>query len=69
MAILDDKHYVHVQTDADVEWVVNHNLDKYPAVSIVNESGKEIFGQVNYVDSMVLRVKFSETMRGRVYCN
>lgn len=69
MAILDDKHYTHVQTEADTEWVINHNLDKYPAVSAVNESGREILGQVNYIDSMVAKITFCEAMKGRAYCN
>ena len=69
MAYLGDKHYIHVQSSASIEWVVTHNLDKIPALSIVNESGIEIFGQINHIDKMASKIKFSEAMRGRAYCN
>jgi len=69
MAYLGDKHYIHVQSDGAIEWVVTHNLDKIPAISIVNESGIEIFGQITHIDKMVSKIKFSEMMRGRAYCN
>jgi len=69
MAYLGDKHYIHIQSDATTEWVITHNLDKIPAISVVNEAGIEIFGQINHIDKMVSKVKFSEVMRGRAYCN
>ena len=69
MAYLGDKHYAHIQSEATTEWVVTHNLDKIPAISIVNENGVEVFGQVIHIDKMVFKIKFSEFMRGRAYCN
>lgn len=69
MGYLGDKNYTHIQSAATTEWVVTHNLDKVPAISIVNESGVEIFGQITHIDKMVSKIKFSEAMRGRAYCN
>ena len=69
MGYSGDKHYIHIQSDATMDWTVTHNLDKIPAISIVNEDGIEIFGQITHVDKMVSKIKFSKTMRGRAYCN
>ncbi len=69
MEYTGDKHYIHIQSDATANWVITHNLDKVPAISIVNEGGIEIFGQITHIDKMVSKIKFSTAMRGRAYCN
>ncbi len=64
-----DKNYVHVQAEASKLWTVTHRLNKYPAISVVDGSGKELFPLVQHLDDSVARIEFSTAMTGRAYCN
>ena len=39
-----DKHYLHTQGTAQAVWVVNHNMGKYPSVTVL-DSGSEKWRQ------------------------
>ncbi len=43
-----DLHFTYVQPVTAEVWVVEHNLGKYPAVSIVDSADQQITGQVDY---------------------
>ena len=64
-----DKHYTHNQTVASSEWTVQHNLNKYPSVEVINSSGRRITGEVQYIDEDNLVVRFEYSFTGKVYCN
>lgn len=64
-----DKHYVHNQTIPAYEWPVNHDLNKFPAVQIVDSSGRVVIGEIQYVDADNLVVRFEFLFSGTVYCN
>lgn len=50
-------------------YTVNHNLGKYPAVTVIDSAGDEVIGDVEYLDLNTLRVVFSAPLSGRVTCN
>lgn len=50
-------------------YTVNHNLGKYPAVTVIDSAGDEVIGGVEYLDQDTLRVVFSAPLSGRVTCN
>ena len=64
----DDKHF---SADFIVSnyVAVNHGLNKYPAVSIMDSAGEEVVGEVDYLDTNHLIVKFTFPFSGRVICN
>jgi hypothetical protein len=64
-----DKFYVHDQTSAEDTWNVQHNLNKFPAVSITDSAGDQVEGEVQYVGANLLLVKFSAPFAGRAYIN
>jgi hypothetical protein len=64
-----DKHYVYNQAVASQTWNVNHNLNKYPSVTVVDSAGTMVIGEVNYVDKDNLIIKFSAGFSGTVYLN
>ena len=37
-----DKNFVFTQSVAAAKWEIQHNLDKYPSVSIVDSAGTEV---------------------------
>lgn len=68
-ALSSDKNYVHTQTAASAIWTVNHNLGKYCSVTVVDSGGNIIVGNVEYVNTNKLFIRFSSAVSGRAYCN
>lgn len=63
-----DKHFVYNFTNR-AEIVVEHSLDKRPAVSIEDSSGDEVEAEVEYLNVNSLLVRFSAPFTGRIICN
>lgn len=63
-----DKNYVENFTVTDTV-VVNHNLNKYCAVSIIDSAGDEVVGQVEYPSTNQVIVRFVAPFSGTVTCN
>lgn len=51
------------------EWIITHNLKRYPSVSIVDSSGALVFGDVTYISENELHVKFQAPFSGICYLN
>lgn len=63
-----DRYYTQSFTVSD-NVLVQHNLGKQPAVSIVDSAGDEVIGSVEYIDNAQVRVRFAAPFSGRVICN
>jgi hypothetical protein len=50
-------------------WTINHNLNRYPAVSCVDDQGNEVFGDVTYMDANTLSISFVDALTGVAYLN
>jgi hypothetical protein len=48
---------------------VNHNLGKYPAVTVMDSAGDEVEGDIDYVSINTIRLNFSAPFSGVVSCN
>ena len=68
-ALSSDKNYIHNQTAANSAWTVQHNLGKYCSVTVVDSAGNVIVGNVEYLDTNNLIIKFSAPVTGKAYCN
>ncbi len=64
-----DKTYVHNQRQASREWTVTHNLNKMPSVTVVDSAGTQVIGDVLYLDSNRVMLRFSGAFAGKAYCN
>lgn len=64
-----DLSYIHTQGIASDTWSVNHNLGKYPSVSIVDSSGNSVIGEIQYTSVNALTIKFIGAFTGYAYCN
>lgn len=51
------------------EVTVNHNLNKYPSVTVFDSTGDEVEGEVNYISLDQLLVRFAAPFSGKVICN
>lgn len=61
--------YVHEQGTASATWTINHNLHKFPSVSIVDSSGNEIVAEVSYIDQDTCVVTMKGASKGKAYLN
>lgn len=62
-------NYVHTQSVASATWTVNHNLNKFPSVTIVDTANDEVEGEVNHVSNTQLIIKFSAAISGKAFIN
>lgn len=64
-----ERAYVHTQVVPAIQWNITHNLNKFPSVSIVDSSYEEVIGEVEYIDSNNLTVRFTASFSGEAYIN
>ena len=60
----NDKNYLHKQNIPSDEWVINHNLGKYPAVSIIDSAKNEVIGEIIYHNENSITVSFMSEFSG-----
>lgn len=49
------------------DWIIEHNLNRMPLVTIVDDSNTVIVGEVKYIDENNLVIHFSEEVSGKAY--
>jgi len=64
-----DLNYVHNQAIAASTWTINHNLNKYPSVTIIDSAGDYVFGLPSYTNTNTLILTFSAAFTGIAYLN
>lgn len=65
----EDKTFVFTQSAPANPWYINHNLNKFPSVSMVLSTGQVGIADVNYVDANNLTITFSGDESGKAYLN
>lgn len=61
--------YIHEQGEASSEWTINHNLNKFPSVTVVDSAGSEIIVGVRYVDANTCVIDLTSPFKGKAYLN
>ena len=73
LASASDKTFVFEQGVPAVTWTIQHNLGKFPSVSVVDTlntaNGQVYYGDVKYTDSNNLTVTFASAFSGKAYLN
>jgi len=64
-----DKNFVYTQNVASSTWVINHNLNKYGSVSIVDSGGTIVNGNVEYNSLDQVTVTFNSAFTGQAFVN
>ena len=64
-----DKTFVFEQGVPSATWVITHNLNKFPSVSVVDTANTSGFGAVEYNSANQLTVTFSGAFAGKAYLN
>jgi len=61
--------YTFVQAGASAVWTVQHNLDKFPSVTMVLSTGQKGYGDIVYIDENNLTITFASAESGKAYMN
>lgn len=61
--------YVFTQSTPAAVWTINHDLGKYPSVSIVDSANDEVIGEVNYTSTSQVVITFSAAFSGKAFLN
>ena len=64
-----DKHYMHVQNLASDYWQIQHNLNKYPSVTVIDSAGSLIICEIEYIDGNNIALRMSAPFSGVAYLN
>jgi hypothetical protein len=61
--------YKHYQNVAEAEWHIEHEMGKNPSVSVVDSANNIVVGEVHYIDTNVLIVRFKYPFKGTAFLN
>lgn len=64
-----DVTFVFTQGVPSALWTIAHNLQRYPAVTVVDSAGTEVKGNVQYISANQLTIAFSVPFGGVCYLN
>ena len=54
---------------ASDEWIISHNLSKYPSVTVVDSAGSVVIGDVFFVSNSQIILEFDAPFAGKAYLN
>lgn len=63
------ENYIHDQQVASTTWTVNHNMNKYPSVNVVDTANDEVTGDVKYNSLNQITISFTAAFSGKAYLN
>jgi len=64
-----DKFFTFVQSGASATWTIEHNLEKFPSVTVIDSANNVVYGNTTYTDENNLIINFSAPFSGKAYLN
>lgn len=61
--------HVHDQISSSSSWLVDHGLDKFPSVTVVDSAGTVVIGEVRYLNKNAVLLSFNSEFSGTAYLN
>ena len=61
--------FIFEQGRASNEWVVIHNLNKYPSVVVVDSAGTEVESDVEYNTRNKITIRLNASFSGKAFLN
>lgn len=66
---ITSKTFIFEQGIASDTWIINHNLGKYPSVTLVDTAGTQFQGRVEYIDENNCIVYMNGATKGKAFIN
>ena len=64
-----DASYVHDQGTPAAQWVIDHNLAKKCAVTVVDSSNQVVIGKITYNTNNRVTLDFQSSFSGKAFFN
>tara|TARA_R110002012_G_scaffold123130_2_gene273416 strand:- start:382 stop:627 length:246 start_codon:yes stop_codon:yes gene_type:complete len=64
-----DANFVHDQGSPAAQWVINHNLAKKCAVTVINSANQVVIGKVTYNSDNQVTLDFVSSFSGKAFFN
>lgn len=64
-----DKHFTYIQNLASDYWLIQHNLSKYPSVTVIDSAGTVVICEIEYIDGNNIALRMSAPFSGVAYLN
>lgn len=64
-----DSNYIHDQYTPEDVWEINHNLNKFPTIQIVDSSNKIVEGYIEHENENKSIAMFNGKFSGKAICN
>jgi hypothetical protein len=64
-----DAQFVYEQTSPSAQWVVLHNLAKFPSVTVVDSANNVVYGEVLYDSDLQVTLTFAGPFSGKAFFN
>jgi hypothetical protein len=61
------RRFVFSQLTPSDEWVITHDLDGFPSVTVVDSAGSVVVGNIQYNDTETVTLTFSGGFSGKAY--
>jgi hypothetical protein len=62
-------YYEYIQTLPSAIWEIEHNLNKFPTVTVTDSAGSVVEGDIYFVNYNKIRIEFSVAFSGKAYLN
>jgi len=62
-------HYLHQQLIPVTMWLITHNLNKYPSVTVMDNAGSKYMTDVRYIDTNTVEIRMTYPMSGTAALN
>lgn len=69
LATTSDAHYEHKQITPSDEWRIEHPLQKFSSVTIVDSGNSIVIGDVEYISDSMIIIRFNGAFSGKAYLN
>ena len=64
-----DKSYVFVQGVPATTWTIQHDLQKFPSITVIDTADTVVIGQYTYINNNNVTLTFSAAFAGKAYLN
>jgi hypothetical protein len=61
--------YIYSQDIAAATWSIEHNLGRYPSVTVVDSAGSVVIGDIKYISENEIEIYFIGSFSGQAYLN
>jgi len=65
--VVPDLAYAHTQGTSSATWTINHNLDFYPNVTVLDSAGTIVEGEIAYPSRNQVVLTFTAAFSGKAY--